>query len=54
MRLHKLVDCIHIKIDEGIPIKDTQISSVEPNTKDKIEDKEEQVQELENRRFRVR
>ena len=31
MRLHKLVDCIDIKIDEGIPVKDIQINSVEPN-----------------------
>ena len=42
-RLNKLVYCIYIKIDEGIPIKDTQISSVEPNTKDTVEDKEEHV-----------
>ena len=45
MRLHKLVDCIDIKIDEGIPVKDTQISSVEPNTEDTVEVKEEQVKE---------
>ena len=47
MRLHKLVDCIDIKIDEGIPIKHIQISSVEPNIEDTIEVKEEQTQELE-------
>ena len=41
MRLHKLVDCIDIKIDEGIPVKYSQISSVEPNTEDTIEFKEE-------------
>ena len=40
-----MVDYIDIKIDEGIPVKDIQISSVEPDTKDKIEFKEEQVQE---------
>ena len=45
MRLHKLVDCIDIKIDEGIRVKDIQISSVEPYTKDTVETKEEQVQE---------
>ena len=54
MRLHKLVDCINIKFDEGIPVKDIQISSVEPNTEDTVEDKEEQVQESEKRRFKVR
>ena len=43
--MHKLVDCIDIKIDEGIPVKDIQISSVEWNTKDTFEVKEEQVQE---------
>ena len=47
MRLHKLDDCIDIKIDEGIPIKYTQIRKVEPSTEDTVEDKEEQVQELE-------
>ena len=31
-RLHKLVNCIDIKIDEGIPVKDIQISIVELNT----------------------
>ena len=46
-RLHKLVDCIDIKIDEGIPIKYNQIRSLEPNTEDTIEVEEEQVQELE-------
>ena len=40
-RMHKLVDCIDIKIDEGIPIKYIQISNVEPDTEDTIEFKEE-------------
>ena len=31
-RLHKLVDCIDIKIDEGIPVNDSQIGSIESNT----------------------
>ena len=31
-RMHKLVHCIDIKIDEGIPVKYIQISNVEPNT----------------------
>ena len=42
-RLQNLVDCIDIKIDEGIPVKDIQIRSVEPNTEDTVEFKEEQV-----------
>ena len=45
--MHKLVDCIYIKIDEGIPVKDIQISSVDPNKKDTVEFKEEQIQESE-------
>ena len=40
-----MVDCIDIKINEGIPAKDIQISNVEPNTKDIVEYKGEQVQE---------
>ena len=40
-RLQNLVHCIDIKINEGIPIKYIQISSVEPNTKDTVEVKEE-------------
>ena len=47
MRMHKLVDSIDIKIDEGIHVKYTQISSVEPNIEDTIEYKEEHVQESE-------
>ena len=47
MKLHKLVDCIDIKIDERIPGKDIQIRSVEPNTEDTVEFKEEHVQESE-------
>ena len=35
-----MVDNIDIKIDEGIPIKDIQISSVESNTKDTAEEEE--------------
>jgi hypothetical protein len=41
-RLHKLVDCIDIKVDEEIPIKN--VDSVEPRTKDIVEDEDEQVQ----------
>ena len=47
MRLHKLVDCIDINIDEGIPIKYIQINNVEADTEDTVEDKEEKVQESE-------
>ena len=32
--MHKLVDCINIKIDEGISVKDIQISNVKPDTED--------------------
>ena len=45
--MHKLVDCINIKIDEGIPVKDIQISIVQPNTEDIVEVEEEHVQESE-------
>jgi hypothetical protein len=41
-RLHKLVDCIDIKVDEEIPVRN--VSSVEPRTKDTVEDEDEQVQ----------
>ena len=40
-----MVNCIDIKINEGIYVKYIQISSVEPNTEDTVEVKEEQVQE---------
>jgi transposase InsO family protein len=38
-RLHKLVDCIEIKVDEEIPIGN--VSNVEPRTKDIIENEDE-------------
>jgi hypothetical protein len=41
-RLHKLVDCIDIKVDEEIPVKN--VGSVEPRTEDIVEDEDEQVQ----------
>ena len=47
-RLDKLVDCNDIKIDEGIPVKDIQISSVElyiEDTEDIVEFKEERIQD---------
>jgi hypothetical protein len=41
-RLHKLVDCIDIKFDEEILVRN--VSSVEPSTEDIVEDEDEQVQ----------
>jgi hypothetical protein len=41
-RLHKLVDCIDVKVDEEIPIRN--ISSDEPRIEDTVEDEDEQVQ----------
>jgi hypothetical protein len=38
----KLVDCIDIKVDEEIPVRN--VSSAEPKTKDIVEDEDEQVQ----------
>jgi hypothetical protein len=38
-RLHKLVDCIDIKVDEEILVRN--VSSAEPNTKDIVENKDE-------------
>ena len=43
--MHKFVHSIYIEIYEGIPIKDIQISSVEPDIEDIVEFKEEWVQE---------
>ncbi len=50
-RLHKMVDCIDIKIDEGSHEKDNHINSDESCTEDTAEDEEQQVQELEKRRI---
>ena len=41
-RLHKLVDCIDIKVDEELPVRN--ISSDESRTEDTVEDEDEQVQ----------
>jgi hypothetical protein len=41
-RLHKLVDCINIKVDEEIPVRNG--TNVEPRTKGIVEDENEQVQ----------
>jgi hypothetical protein len=42
-RLHKLVDCIDLKVDEGVPLR--QVSNIESTTEDTVETEEEQVQE---------
>jgi FtsZ-interacting cell division protein YlmF len=44
-RLHKLVDCIDIKVDEGVPVR--EVSNIESTTEDIVEVKDEQVQESE-------
>jgi hypothetical protein len=41
-RLHKLVDCVDVKVDEEIPVRN--ISSDEPRIEDIVEDEDEQVQ----------
>jgi hypothetical protein len=41
-RLHELIDCIDIKVDEEIPVRN--VSNVEPRTQDIFEDEDEQVQ----------
>jgi hypothetical protein len=48
-RLHKLVDCIDIKVDEEIPVRN--VRSVEPREKDIVEDEDEQVQGSEKEEF---
>jgi hypothetical protein len=41
-RLHKLVDCIDIKVDEEDPARN--VNSVEPRTKDIVKDEDERVE----------
>jgi hypothetical protein len=50
-RLHKLVDCIDIKVDEEIPV--ANVSSVEPSTEDIIENEDEQVQGSEREEYEL-
>jgi hypothetical protein len=45
-RLHKMVDCIDIKFDEGIPAR--EVYNNESSTEDTAKDGDEQVQESEN------
>jgi hypothetical protein len=40
--LHKLVDCIDIKVDEDVSIRN--VNNVEPSIKDIVEDEDEEVQ----------
>ena len=42
-----MVDNIEFKINEGMLVKDIQISSIESNTEDIVEVEEDQVQESE-------
>jgi DNA-binding transcriptional MerR regulator len=44
-RLHKLVDCIDLKVDEGVPVR--EVRNIESSTEDTAEAKDEQVQESE-------
>ena len=44
-RLHKLVDCIDIKVYEGVPVR--EVRNIESTTEDIIEVEYEQVQESE-------
>jgi hypothetical protein len=41
--LCKLVDCIDLKVDEGVPVR--KVSNIEPAIEDTVEAKDEQVQE---------
>jgi hypothetical protein len=45
-RLHKMVNCIDVKVDEGIPAR--EVYNNESSTKDTTEAKDEQVQESKN------
>jgi transposase InsO family protein len=42
-RLHKLVDCIDLKVDEGVPV--TEVSNIESALEDTDKAEDEQVQE---------
>jgi hypothetical protein len=47
-RLHKLVDCIDIKFDEGVLVR--EVSNIESTTQDVVEVEDEQVQESEKKK----
>jgi hypothetical protein len=42
-RLHKLYDCIDIKVDEGVLVR--EVRNIELTTKDIVEVEDQQVQE---------
>jgi DNA-binding transcriptional MerR regulator len=42
-RLYKLVDCIDLKVDEGVPVR--EVRNIESTTEDTAEAEDEQVQE---------
>jgi hypothetical protein len=50
-RLHKLVDCIDIKVDEEVPVRN--VSIVEPSIEDIVEDEDEQVQGTEREEYEL-
>jgi hypothetical protein len=41
--LYKLVDCIDLKVGEGVPVR--EVSNIESAIEDTVEDEDEQVQE---------
>jgi hypothetical protein len=50
-RLHKMVDCIDVKVNEGIPTR--EMYSNESSREDMVEAEDEQVQESENEKFKL-
>jgi hypothetical protein len=48
-RLHKLVDCIDIKVDKEILVRN--VTNAEPRTEDTVEDEDEQVQGSEREEY---
>jgi hypothetical protein len=43
--LYNLVDCMDLKVDEGVPVR--EVSNIESSTEDTAEAEDEQVQESE-------
>ena len=43
--MHKLVDCIDLKVDEGVPVR--EVRNIESATEETIEAEDEQAQESE-------
>jgi hypothetical protein len=41
--LHKIVDCIDLKVDEGVPVR--EVRNIESTAEDTAETEDEQVQE---------